>query len=252
MRPKKNTPQPQEAVSVTPYPSGASKKAQVRDMFNTIARNYDFLNHFLSLGTDRYWRRVASRMLSSSQGNNILDVATGTADFALALCRHTQAHITGLDLSESMLEIGRRKIQHQGVTERISLVQGDSEELPFPDNHFDAVTAAFGVRNFGDLHQGLTEMRRVLKPSGILVILEFSEPSGWLFKPIFRFYFRYVLPTLARFFTPDKHAYSYLQRSAGAFPSGAAFLQILSTAGFQEPARKKLTFGVVSVYTAQK
>ncbi|MDF7811284.1 bifunctional demethylmenaquinone methyltransferase/2-methoxy-6-polyprenyl-1,4-benzoquinol methylase UbiE [Hymenobacter sp. YC55] len=242
-------------MAVVPYKDDtAGKKSQVAHMFNSIAGKYDFLNHFLSVGTDIYWRRKAVSELKTLRPARILDIATGTADFAIETLRaaSADAQVTGVDISEGMLAVGRRKLQEKGLTHRIQLEQGDSENLPYPDNHFDAVTASFGVRNFENLTKGLTEMRRVLRPGGKLVILEFSKPTAFPLKQAYNFYFQRVLPVFGKMISKDNSAYTYLPESVQAFPDGPDFLAILRQVGFNTPAWQPLTFGISSIYTAHK
>jgi demethylmenaquinone methyltransferase/2-methoxy-6-polyprenyl-1,4-benzoquinol methylase len=242
-------------MTVVPYKDdAASKKSQVAQMFNSIAGKYDFLNHFLSAGTDIYWRRKAVGELKELRPARILDIATGTADFAIETLRAAapEAQVTGVDISEGMLDVGRRKLANKGLAHRIHLELGDSENLPFPDNHFDAVTASFGVRNFENLKKGLAEMQRVLRPGGKLVILEFSKPTVFPMKQAYNFYFRHILPVFGKLISKDRAAYTYLPESVQAFPDGPAFLSILAQVGFINPAWQPLTFGISSIYTAQK
>lgn len=243
-------------MTVVPYKDqNVSKKEQVARMFNSISGKYDFLNHFLSLGIDKRWRKKAIRVLQTAKPNLILDVATGTGDFALQAL-HTLSvspeKITGVDISEGMLEVGRRKIAQRGVSDKIELHLADSENLPFPDNNFDAVTVGFGVRNFENLKKGLQEINRVMKPGALLVILEFSRPSRFPFKQVYNFYFKFILPKIGRLVSRDQSAYTYLPESVEAFPDGDNFIAILQETGFKNTACKPLTFGVSSIYTAQK
>lgn len=250
---QKNHPAEHSSPSpVTPYLSAETKKVQVRNMFDAIAKRYDFLNHFLSLGIDRMWRNIAARSLRNHPASLILDVATGTGDFAFTLCRFTPANIIGVDISQNMLAIGQTKVLKARLAHRIQLQLADSEDLPFPENHFDAATSAFGVRNFEDLRKGLSEVVRILKPGGKVVILEFSEPQGGVFRPLFRGYFKYILPLMARCFSPDKQAYHYLPESALRFPSGQTFLNIMDECGFCRVQQQTLTWGVASVYSGFK
>ncbi len=242
-------------MSVVPYKDDAAgKKSQVAQMFNSIAGKYDFLNHFLSVGTDIYWRRKAVDELKQLRPARVLDIATGTADFAIETLRAAapDAQITGVDISEGMLEVGRRKLQQKGLGHRIRLELGDSEALPFPDNHFDAVTASFGVRNFENLEKGLAEMHRVLRPGGKMVVLEFSKPTAFPMKQAYNFYFKNILPVFGKLISKDRAAYTYLPESVQAFPDGQDFLTILRKVGFTSPAWQPLTFGISSIYTAQK
>ncbi|UOQ51364.1 bifunctional demethylmenaquinone methyltransferase/2-methoxy-6-polyprenyl-1,4-benzoquinol methylase UbiE [Hymenobacter cellulosivorans] len=241
-------------MSVVPYKDDAAgKKSQVAQMFNSIAGKYDFLNHFLSAGTDIYWRRKAVNELKTLRPARILDIATGTADFAIESLRLSpETKVTGVDISEGMLEVGRRKLTEKGLANRIQLELGDSENLPFPDNHFDAVTASFGVRNFENLQKGLAEMQRVLRPGGKVVILEFSKPTVFPMKQAYNFYFRHILPVFGKLISKDRAAYTYLPESVQAFPDGQNFLTILTQVGFTNPTWQPLTFGISSIYTAQK
>lgn len=238
---------------VKPYVSTDSKKAQVEQMFDNIAGTYDPLNRFLSLGIDVYWRRKAIDYLRDSRPQHVLDVATGTGDVALALYKELQpAHITGLDLSAQMLNIGKEKITKAGLSDKIDMIQGDSENLPFTDNKFDAITVAYGVRNFGNLQAGLKEMLRVLQPSAKLVVIEFSRSKVFPVRQLFDLYFRYILPAIGKLTSKDARAYSYLYESVQAFPDGNDFLAELTTAGFADVTWKPMTFGICSVYIATK
>lgn len=238
---------------VTPYNEGENKKEQVGRMFDGIAPYYDFLNRFLSLGIDVSWRKKAIAELDPAKHRRILDVATGTADVAILTAKILpDTQITGLDLSSEMLKIGDGKIQKNDLQDRIELLQGDSENLPFEDNSFDALTVAFGVRNYENLERGLREMRRVLRPEGKLVVLEFSRPRRFPFKQLFNFYFANILPTIGRMRSKDPRAYRYLYESVQAFPDGADFLRILRETGYNSTRCKVLTFGISSIYTAQK
>lgn len=222
-------------------------------MFDNIARRYDFLNRLLSLGIDKIWRKKAIEQLRAKNPKIILDVATGTADVALETARRFQPKkIIGVDISNEMLSYGRRKIAKQSLGHIIELREGDSENLPFQDNTFDAITVAFGVRNFENLEAGLSEMRRVLKDNGKLVVLEFSRPDIFPFKQIFHFYFRNILPLIGKWTSQDPRAYSYLYESVQAFPEGEAFLNILQKIGYKTYQCKKLTLGICSIYSAEK
>jgi demethylmenaquinone methyltransferase / 2-methoxy-6-polyprenyl-1,4-benzoquinol methylase len=232
---------------------GTDKRAKVESMFDSIAWRYDFLNHFLSFGIDHLWRRRAVRVISRHSKNpEILDVATGTGDLAIAAVRISPLKITGIDISKKMLEIGREKINKKGLSGRIELLQGDSENIPFADNRFDVAMVAFGVRNFSDPLRGLTEMNRVLRAGGMILVLEFSKPSGLLFRSVYDFYFRHILPFVGRLFSKDKFAYSYLPDSVFKFPDNEEFLRILEKAGFSSTRQVKLTGGVASIYTGLK
>lgn len=238
---------------VVPYKEDqAGKKQQVAKMFDSISGNYDFLNHFLSLGIDIRWRKKAIRQLQPHQPKYILDVATGTGDFAIEALALKPKKITGIDISEGMLDQGRKKMKVKGYADVIDMVNGDSENLPFEENKFDAVIVAFGVRNFEDLPRGLAEMRRVLKPGGQVVILEFSKPRAFPFKQLYYFYFRYMLPTVGRWISKDPAAYTYLPESVRAFPDGSDFTGIMDRIGFKETTCKPLTFGISSLYIGTK
>lgn len=240
-------------MEVVPYKEDkATKKEQVARMFDSISHRYDFLNHFLSLGIDTAWRKKAITMLRPHQPKIILDVATGTGDFALQALRINPDKVIGVDISEGMLDEGRKKMVKRRVTDKIELLSGDSEKLPFEENKFDAVTVGFGVRNFENLKQGLEEIRRVLKPGGMLVILEFSRPKKFPFKHVYNFYFKFILPKLGRLISRDKVAYSYLPESVEAFPDGDDFTAILKSVGFNQTACKPVTFGISSIYSARK
>lgn len=240
-------------MSVVPYQQeSGSKKEQVARMFNNISGRYDFLNHFLSLGIDRGWRKKAIAILKPSKPQSILDVATGTGDFALQALVLAPQKIVGVDISEGMLDVGKKKVREQGLEHIVSLQYGDSENLPFADNSFDAITVGFGVRNFEDLRRGLSEMYRVLKPGGKAVILEFSRPRVFPFKQVYSFYFSFILPKIGRMVSKDDSAYTYLPKSVEAFPDGADFLSILQDVGFKQNQCRSLTFGVSSIYTGTK
>jgi demethylmenaquinone methyltransferase / 2-methoxy-6-polyprenyl-1,4-benzoquinol methylase len=229
------------------------KKAVVESMFDSIAWRYDFLNHFLSFGIDYQWRKSVIRIISESYKNpHILDVATGTGDLAIAAMKLNPSKISGIDISGKMLEIGKAKIDKRGFSGKIELINGDSENIPFPDNIFDVVMVAFGVRNFSDPLKGLTEMKRVIRNGGMITVLEFSKPSRFPFRPVYNFYFINILPFLGKLFSKDKKAYSYLPKSVMKFPDNEAFIQLLSQAGFSDIRQVKLTGGVASIYTGLK
>lgn len=240
--------------SVKPYKNeNLSKKKEVALMFDKIAPKYDFLNHFLSLNIDKIWRRKAVKRLKDIQPERILDVACGTGDLAIRMHKSfPKAQIIGVDISEEMLNIGRKKIQKKQLESNITLQHGDSEKLPFSDSQFDAVTAAFGVRNFEDLPKGISEMYRVLRKGGKIVILEFSQIKRFPLKQVYRFYFFKILPAIGRLFSKDAAAYSYLPESVNVFPSGSDFLKILETAGFRQTELKRLSAGIASIYTGVK
>lgn len=239
--------------SVTPYKiSSDSKKEQVATMFNNIAPKYDFLNHFLSLGIDILWRKKAIRQLRSLQPKIMLDIATGTGDFAIEALSLQPEKIIGIDISEGMLQFGREKMKQKKLDHIIDLQKGDSENLKFDAAHFDASIVAFGVRNFENLEKGLTEICRVIKPGGKLVVLEFSKPRRFPVKQFYSFYSSQILPRIGRLFSKDKSAYTYLPESVAAFPDGEDFLMILKKCGFKQANAISLTFGIASIYVAQK
>jgi len=241
------------AEKVVPYKEKqSSKKAQVAEMFDNISHRYDFLNHFLSLGIDKLWRKKAVALLKPDQPKVILDVATGTADFAIESMSLDPEQIVGVDISEGMLEKGRIKIKKKGLEKQIRLENGDSENLPFESNYFDALTVAFGVRNYENLELGLKEMKRVLKPNAKAVILEFSKPKHFPIKQLYNFYFHNLLPLIGKRVSKDSSAYSYLPESVEAFPEGKDFEAILEKVGFKAKQTIPLFFGVASIYLAEK
>jgi demethylmenaquinone methyltransferase / 2-methoxy-6-polyprenyl-1,4-benzoquinol methylase len=240
-------------MTVVPYKEqNTGKKEQVARMFDNISHRYDFLNHFLSMGIDKGWRRKAVNLLKAQKPRHILDVATGTGDFAIQALSLNPEKITGVDISEGMLEVGRKKLRSRKLDDKITLLSGDSENLPFEDASFDAVTVAFGVRNFENLERGLQEIYRVLRPNGRIVVLEFSRPRKFPFKQVYHFYFRFVLPKIGRVVSSDKSAYTYLPESVAAFPDGEDFVRILTTVGFNQTQCRSLTFGISSIYTGTK
>lgn len=240
-------------MQVTPYKdSNQQKKQQVEQMFDNIASRYDFLNHFLSVGIDRLWRKKAIRILSKFNTGLLLDVATGTGDFAIAASKLKPSMIVGFDISEQMLNVGRVKAEKLGLSSLIEFVKGDSEAMPFTDGQFDAITVAFGVRNFENLGKGLCEFYRVLNPNGVAVILEFSKPKYFPFKQFYFFYFFTILPLIGKLVSKDSSAYSYLPESVLAFPDDQDFLSILESCGFSRTQQKRLTFGIATIYIAQK
>lgn len=232
--------------------SNLSKKDQVADMFNNIAGNYDFLNHFLSLGIDKGWRKKAIAEINKIQPKLVLDVATGTADLAIAAVATHARSITGIDIANQMLDIGRKKIKERKLDGIITLQYGDSEALPFSNGHFDAITCAYGVRNFEHLEAGLKEMNRVMRTGGKLAILEFSHPKKFPIKQVYKFYFRYILPTLGKLVSKHSRAYTYLPESVNAFPEGDVFCTMLERCGFKDAHARPLTFGITTLYTATK
>jgi demethylmenaquinone methyltransferase / 2-methoxy-6-polyprenyl-1,4-benzoquinol methylase len=230
-----------------------SKKEQVADMFDGIAYRYDFLNRFLSIGIDIQWRKKAIRQLTALDPKIILDVATGTADVAIMAAQILQPQkITGIDISEGMLEFGRKKINKLGLNPLIELLKGDSETINFPDSSFDAVTVAFGVRNFQDLEKGLREIRRVLKPGGKLVVLEFSKPKAPVIKQLYNVYMNLVAPSVGKLLSKNRNAYKYLDESIKKFPEGKNFTLILDNLGYTNTYCKPLSFGICSIYCGVK
>ncbi|HEX7411236.1 MAG TPA: bifunctional demethylmenaquinone methyltransferase/2-methoxy-6-polyprenyl-1,4-benzoquinol methylase UbiE [Bacteroidales bacterium] len=228
------------------------KKEHVRQMFNNIAHRYDFLNHFLSVGIDRCWRRKLIRNMGQYNPSDILDVATGTADLAIAAAKLNPQKILGIDIAEEMLAIGQIKVDRLQLQKMIQLRQADSENLPFQDNCFDAVMVAFGVRNFENIDKGLAQMYRVLRQGGRVYILEFSKPLKFPVKQLYGMYFNHILPVLGRIVSKDMSAYTYLPESVGTFPDGPEFLALMELAGFRLVECKQLTFGVASLYYGQK
>jgi demethylmenaquinone methyltransferase/2-methoxy-6-polyprenyl-1,4-benzoquinol methylase len=232
--------------------SKLNKKEQVADMFNNIAAKYDFLNHFLSMGIDKGWRKKAIREVAAMKPERILDVATGTADLAIAAINTSPKEIVGVDIAAQMLEVGKKKILEKGLEKTISLQLGDSENLPFETGSFDVVMCAYGVRNFEHLEAGLKEMNRVLRIGGKVVILEFSHPKGFPVKQLYQFYFRFILPTLGKLVSKHSRAYTYLPESVMAFPEGKVFCETLQRCGYQKAVARPLTFGITTLYTAVK
>jgi demethylmenaquinone methyltransferase / 2-methoxy-6-polyprenyl-1,4-benzoquinol methylase len=240
--------------NIFPYKdSQKTKKEQVAEMFDRIAGRYDVMNRFLSARTDLSWRRKAIKLLKKDNPRHILDVATGTADMAILACKMLKTgKITGIDISERMLEIGRKKVEKEGLVDKISLETGDSETIKFAENTFDAVMVAFGVRNFENLENGLAEMLRVLQPGGRLVVLEFSKPRGKAVKGLYNLYMGIVAPQVARWFRQNKEAYQYLNESANAFPDRHLFTDILIKVGFIETGFKPLSLGICCIYSGRK
>ncbi|WP_299175393.1 bifunctional demethylmenaquinone methyltransferase/2-methoxy-6-polyprenyl-1,4-benzoquinol methylase UbiE [uncultured Allomuricauda sp.] len=238
---------------VKPYKdSDLGKKEQVRQMFDTISEDYDGLNRVISFGIDLKWRRKVVSILTKKTPKNILDIATGTGDLAIAMTATGAERIVGLDISQGMLDVGKTKISAKNLENTIEMVVGDSENLPFLDNTFDAITVAFGVRNFENLEKGLSEIFRVLKPGGNFVVLETSVPTKTPFKQGYRIYTKYILPVIGKIFSKDRSAYAYLSESASVFPHGQAFNNILDKIGFIGIENKPQTFGVASIYVATK
>ena len=241
------------ANKVTPYKdSDLGKKEQVTQMFDKISGNYDGLNRVISFGIDITWRKRVVAILKKKQPKMILDIATGTGDLAINLVQTGAQKIIGLDLSPGMLEVGKNKVLEKELAQTIDMIEGDSENLPFDDNTFDAVTVAFGVRNFETLEKGLAEIHRVLKPKGTFVVLETAVPSRTPYKQGYAFYTKYMLPKIGRLFSKDDSAYAYLSESASVFPHGQEFNNILLKIGFIDVMNKPQTFGVASIYIATK
>jgi len=238
---------------VKPYKdSDLSKKAQVAQMFDNISKKYDFLNHFLSMGIDVGWRKKVVKIIGKQNPDSILDIATGTGDLAIMLADLKVSEIVGLDLSAGMLAVGTEKVKAKHLSKVIAMIQGDSENLPFEDNRFDAITVSFGVRNFENLTKGLSEILRVLKPQGKLVILEFSKPESFIMKHLYGFYSSVILPFLGKLISKDRSAYTYLPESVAAFPYGKAFNQILKNVGFNAIENQPVSFGIATIYSASK
>lgn len=239
--------------NVTPYKdSDLEKKKQVEQMFDNISENYDGLNRVISFGIDQKWRRKLIDMVKKTRPKYILDVATGTGDLAIAMADSDAEKIIGLDISAGMLQVGKNKIHAKNLDQRIEMVQADSENLPYPDHTFDAITVAFGVRNFENLEKGLSEIYRVLSPGGIFVVLETSVPTKFPFKQGYKVYSNYILPTIGKLFSKDKSAYQYLSESASVFPYGEKFNNILRKIGFTDVENYPQTFGVSTIYSASK
>jgi demethylmenaquinone methyltransferase/2-methoxy-6-polyprenyl-1,4-benzoquinol methylase len=229
------------------------RRETIESMFNSIAKSYDFLNGFLSFGIDRRWRKRAVKIIARQYKNPyILDVATGTADLAITAVKTAGAKVVGMDISEKMLEIGKEKIAKGKLSESINLIKADAENIPFSDNNFDVAMVAFGVRNFSDPKKGLSEMYRVLRNSGMIMVLEFSKPQGFPLRYLYNFYFRRALPLIGWLFSGEREAYNYLPDSVNKFPNNEDFLKMLSAAGFVDAQQIKLTGGVASIYTGFK
>jgi len=240
-------------MQVVPYKEGdKTKKEQVADMFNNISPRYDLLNHTLSLGIDILWRKKAIRILKPYAPQFVLDIATGTGDFAVEAVKLKPKKIIGVDISEGMLEVGKKKMAQKGLSDLIELSYGDAENLSFEDNKFDAITVAFGVRNFENLKKGLSEMFRVTSEGGHVMIIEFSKPAKFPVKQLYNFYFNSILPKIGKMVSKDNAAYQYLPESVAAFPDGQAFLKILNEVGYKEAKCIPLTFGISSIYWARK
>ena len=240
-------------MQVVPYKEGdKTKKEQVADMFNNISPRYDLLNHTLSLGIDILWRKKAIRILKPYAPQTVLDIATGTGDFAIEAVKLKPIKIIGVDISEGMLAVGKEKMTQKGLSDLIELSYGDAENLSFEDNKFDAITVAFGVRNFENLKKGLSEMFRVTSEGGHVMIIEFSKPAKFPVKQLYNFYFNSILPKIGKMVSKDNAAYQYLPESVAAFPDGQEFLKILNEVGYKEAKCIPLTFGISSIYWARK
>jgi len=238
---------------VVPYAGSiATKSEQVGKMFDDISPSYDFLNHALSFGIDNLWRKKVVSILKKENPQSILDIATGTGDLAIALVKTGAKHITGVDISEGMLKVGREKVKSRNLSEIITLEAGNSEFLRYSDNSFDAITVSFGVRNFEHLNKGIEEIFRVLKPGGILAVLEFSQPLSFPMKQLYNFYFTKVCPLVGKIVSKDARAYTYLHESVAQFPYGEEFTNHLKQAGFKNTSWKALTLGISTIYTAKK
>jgi demethylmenaquinone methyltransferase/2-methoxy-6-polyprenyl-1,4-benzoquinol methylase len=239
--------------NVTPYKdSNLGKKEQVAKMFDNISGGYDGMNRVISFGVDIKWRKKVLKLVAAKNPETILDIATGTGDLAIMMSQTNAKKITGIDISEGMMAIGRKKIAAKNLSDKIELVLADSENMPFPDNTFDAITVGFGIRNFEHLETGLAEILRVLKPGGIFVILETSVPEKAPFKQGYAFYTKYILPLIGRLFSKDRSAYGYLSESASVFPYGEKLNNILSKIGFIDVVSMPQTFGVATIYSASK
>lgn len=238
---------------INPYKEKeAPKTEQVAEMFDNISGKYDFLNHFFSLGIDKIWRRKVRNIVKDIPHERILDVATGTGDLAITLSRIEDSQIVGVDISTKMLEVGRQKISKQKLEERIELKKGDSLNLPFDESEFDVVTVAFGVRNFENIGKGLSEISRVLKANGKIIVLEFSNPSKFPVKQLFNFYSRKLMPFIGRLVSKDSRAYSYLPESVQAFPTEDKFAAIIEENGFTQATYKNVSFGIAAIHVAMK
>ena len=239
--------------NIKPYKdSELGKKEQVAKMFDNISEDYDGLNRVISFGIDVSWRKKVVKLVGENNPKQILDIATGTGDLALMMSQLKPDRIVGLDISEGMLQVGRQKVSKANLSNKIEMVVGDSENIPFPDNTFDAITVSFGVRNFENLDKGITEILRVLKPGGKFVVLETSNPTKFPFKQGYKLYTNFILPIIGKLFSKDKVAYSYLSETANSFPFGEAFNNILQKNGFKNAKNIPVTFGVASIYTALK
>jgi demethylmenaquinone methyltransferase/2-methoxy-6-polyprenyl-1,4-benzoquinol methylase len=238
---------------VTPFKdSDSSKKEQVAEMFDNISHRYDFLNHFLSFGIDKIWRKKAIKIIGRYNPKLILDIATGTGDFAIEALKLNPEKVIGIDISNGMLDKGREKMIKKGFEDKITLQNGDSENLPFDDNSFDAITVGFGVRNFENLEKGLAEMYRVLNFGGVSAVLEFSKPKNFPIKQSYMIYSKYIMPKVGKTISKDASAYAYLPESIEAFPEGKEFLDIYESVGFKNVSKVKVSGGIATIYIAEK
>ncbi len=239
--------------AVKPYEKESDKKVQVRNMFNKIAPYYDFLNRLLTLSIDTIWRKKAVRLLKKDDPKIVLDIATGTGDLAVEVCKQLNpSKVIGVDLSPEMLALGKKKMEKKKLSDIVEMQVGDSEKLLFEDDYFDAITVGFGVRNYADLRKGLSEMNRVLKPGGKLIVLEFTKPTIFPIKQLFNIYFKYILPTIGKLTSKDPKAYQYLYESVQAFPDYEKFDQILNETGYKNTSWKSLSLGICAIYQGQK
>ncbi len=243
----------EKVENIKPYDPAEGKTEQVKAMFNAIAPAYDFMNHAMTFGLDKWWRKVARKKVMSIHPHHVLDVATGTGDFAIQLYKHIRPEtITGIDLTEGMLEVARKKAHHMGLSDNITFEQGDCLKMPYNDETFDAVTVAFGVRNFEHIDQGYKEMYRVMKPGGMICVVELSTPQNKFSRFFYDLYALHIIPFIGSLKSGDKNAYRYLPESIAAVPQGQAMLAMMSDAGFHHCQVKRLTLGVCSIYTAMK
>jgi len=243
----------EERKVVKPYNNeSSSKKEEVAEMFNNISKRYDFLNHFLSLGIDKIWRKKAIKQLRDIQPKKILDIATGTGDFAIAAMKLNPTEVIGVDISQGMLDVGIEKMKRKGLDDVIQMRIGDSEQLPFEDGYFDALTVGFGVRNYENLEKGLTDMLRVLRPGGKAIILEFSKPKKFPMKQAFGFYSKRIIPFFGKRISKDQRAYEYLPESVEAFPEGKAFTDILEKIGYTKVTARTVSGGIATIYSGTK
>jgi demethylmenaquinone methyltransferase/2-methoxy-6-polyprenyl-1,4-benzoquinol methylase len=243
----------EKVENITPYETSSAKHEQVRSMFNSIAPTYDLMNRLMTFGIDKRWRSITVKTLKKAGVQNVLDIATGTGDLAIKLAKEIDdSHITGIDLSEGMINVGKTKVEQAGLSNRITLATADALQMPFADNSFDAITVAYGVRNFEHLDKGYAEMLRVLRPGGMLCVLELTPPSSPIVKPFYAAYTRGIIPVVGRLLSNDKRAYTYLPESIAAVPARQDMLNLMSKAGFSDTTYRSFTFGVCTLYTALK